>query len=171
LFRGLVKVHFPVTVATSISHLPAISALFSALLGYNPMQIILGAKGLALLPPASRAVVVGRSFFPHLIAKPFMDALATVFIFAMVMSLVAAIASLLRGPHYVYQEEGAEHPSGLDRRQIKLLALAAVWKARDGAQAGASRVERDRLVRALSLLEMLERSDERALQNGKASSH
>ena len=169
LFRGLIKVHFPAPIATQISHLPAISALFAALLGYNPMQLILGAKGLALLPRASRAVVVGRTFFPGLIAKPFMHALATVFIFAAVMSLVAAVASLLRGPHYVHVEEmGASVPS-MDHRQVKLLALAAIWKARQGAHRGASGEERRRLMRALNLLELVERHEGRQPQDEKVS--
>jgi len=169
LFRGLVKVHFPVLLATSISHIPAISALFAALLGYNPMKLLLGAKGLALLPPASRAVVIGRAFFPHLISKPFMDALATVFIFAMVMSLVAAVASLLRGPHYVYEETASAGASRVDRRQVKLIALAAVWKARDGAHPGASADARARLVRALRLLQMVEQGEPKPLPDERVS--
>ncbi len=163
LYRGLVKVHFPTAIATHISHLPPISALFAALLGYNPMKRILGTKGLALLPPASRTVVVGRTFFPDLIAKPFMHALAVVFLFAMIMSLVAALASLLRGPHFIYQEESANPPSArMNPRRAKELALAGIWTARQGADPSASVEERERLIRALNLLEMVNQREKTA---------
>ncbi len=155
LYRGLVAVHLPTSIAVKFLHLPPISALFSALLGYNPMKILLGVKGLALLPPASRAVVVGHTFFPMLIAKPFMHALSVVFLFAMVMSLVAAIASLLRGRHFVYEDQGQTAPLGQDQREMTLIALAAIWKARGGARSDGSLEERKRLIRALTLLEMI----------------
>jgi len=156
LYRGLVAVHLPTSIAVKFSHLPPISALFSALLGYNPMKILLGVKGLALLPPASRAVVVGHTFFPMLIAKPFMHALSVVFLFAMVMSLVAAIASLLRGRHFVYEDQRQTAPVASDQREMTLIALAAIWKARGGARSDGSLEERKRLIRALTLLEMIE---------------
>ncbi|PSR22171.1 MAG: MFS transporter [Sulfobacillus acidophilus] len=161
LYRGLIRVHFPAAIAAPISHLPPISALFSALLGYNPMKILLGAKGLAILPAASRAVVVGRSFFPGLIAAPFMHALSVVFLFAMGMSIIAAIASLLRGPHFIYDETQAaagsagpaSQPTSERRRsEAVLLALAAVWMAKDGVEAHASPEREQQLRRALTLL-------------------
>ncbi len=41
--------------ATRISHLPPVSTLFSALLGYNPMQTLLGlARAAARSPPGRR---------------------------------------------------------------------------------------------------------------------
>lgn len=156
LFRGLVKVHLPATLAIKISHLPPISALFAALLGYDPMQRILGSAGLSFLSPANRAIVVGRTFFPNLIAKPFMHALSVVFIFSMVMSLVAAVASLLRGAHYVHAEEAVASAPQVDHRQVKMLALAGIWKAREGVRPGATKEARGRLVRALILLEMVD---------------
>lgn len=159
LFRGLLRVHFPAAVAAPISHLPAIDALFSALLGYDPMKVILGKTGLALLPPASRSVVVGRAFFPSLIANPFMHAMSTVFLFAMAMSLVAAIASLLRGPHYVYEDSATVAGTGQSRvgsatKRSVLLALAAVWMAKDGAESRATPEREQQLKRALALLEL-----------------
>jgi MFS family permease len=171
LYRGLTRVHFPAPIAASISHLPPISALFSALLGYNPMKILLGAKGLAILPAASRAVVVGRTFFPGLIAAPFMHALSVVFLFAMGMSIIAAIASLLRGPHFIYEEAqtsagamgpGSQPSAERRRSEAVLLALAAVWMAKDGIEAQASPEREQQLRRALTLL---------ALTLGQTASH
>lgn len=156
LYKGLLKVHLPAAMATKISHLPPISALFSALLGYNPMEVILGPSGLKLLPPASRAVVVGRSFFPLLIAKPFMRALSVVFLFAMAMSIIAAIASLLRGKHFVFDEESdnSTDAADLNRQQLKTVALAGIVSARNGAKEGATEEEKARLARALTLLKL-----------------
>ncbi len=158
LLKGLTAVRLPLAVATRISHLPAIAALFAALLGYNPMQKILGPKGLALLSPTNRAVVLGRTFFPDLIAKPFMHALSVVFIFSALMSLVAAVASLLRGRHFVYQEETVEPSSTIvqNHEQLKMLALAGIWTSRKGARPGAGAEERRRLARALHLWEMVD---------------
>jgi MFS family permease len=157
ILKGLLKVAMPFHLAARISHLPPIAALFAALLGYNPMKIeLLHAGGIGLLSPVNAALVMGRRFFPELISGPFMKALSVVFLFAMVMSLVAAITSMLRGPHYIYQEETMEIRPQFDRNQLKALALAAIWKARTGVRAGAGADERGRLIRALSLLEMVE---------------
>ena len=71
------------------------STLFSALLGYNPMQHLLGPGGAAHLPPV--AVLEGRSFFPHLISSPFRNGLMIVFTAAAVMSIAGATVSWLRG--------------------------------------------------------------------------
>jgi membrane protein implicated in regulation of membrane protease activity len=60
---------------------------------------------LARLPHAQAAVLVGRRFFPGLIASPFMTALHVVFWFSLIVSLIAAFASLLRGKRYVHEEE------------------------------------------------------------------
>lgn len=158
MYRGLVSVHFPTSVAVGFSHLPPISALFSALLGYNPMAMLLGPKGLALLPAADRARVIGRAFFPHLIAGPFMHAMSTVFIFAMIMSLISAVASLLRGRHFVYEDSAAASGTPLGKTaeasKATLLALAAVWMARDGARPDAPAEREQQLRRALLLLTM-----------------
>ena len=48
-------------------------------------------------PPANRATLTGRSFFPHLISAPFRNGLHEAFLFAIVACLIAAAASLMRG--------------------------------------------------------------------------
>ncbi len=79
------------------------STLFAAFLGYNPLAHLLPAHVLSSLPAAQRAVVVGRSFFPHLIAVPFSSGLHAAFDFAALGCLVAAAASWSRGKRYVYR--------------------------------------------------------------------
>ena len=86
----------PGTGAAKIAHLPPVSILFAAFLGYNPMQRLLGPT-LAKLPTAHQAVLTGHSFFPDMISKPFHHGLGIVFTFALVMCLISALASWLRG--------------------------------------------------------------------------
>jgi hypothetical protein len=58
---------------------------------------LLGPDRLAALTPAHVHTLTGRQFFPHPISGPFHDGLVVVFALAIVMSLVAAAASLIRG--------------------------------------------------------------------------
>ena len=78
------------------------SSLFVAVLGVNPVRHLLAADGaLPTLPVASRRVLVGRTFFPHLISVPFHNGLTVGFAVAAGLAALAAFASLLRGGHYV----------------------------------------------------------------------
>ena len=83
--------------AARVAALPAVSILFAAFLGYNPIQHLLGPGALHALPAHDRAVLVGHGFFPDLISGPFRDGLHAAFTFAIVACLVAAAASLMRG--------------------------------------------------------------------------
>jgi MFS family permease len=97
LYSGLVQQGVSPQVANGVAHLPPVSTLFAAFLGYNPMQHLLGPTVLAHLPPANAAILQGRSFFPHLISTPFVHGLHTAFDFAIIACLVAAAASWSRG--------------------------------------------------------------------------
>jgi MFS family permease len=90
--------------AQRVAHLPPVSILFAAFLGYNPLQHLVGAHVLASLSAANRATLTGRSFFPHLIAGPFRTGLHEAFLFAIVACLIAAGASLMRGGKYEHEE-------------------------------------------------------------------
>ncbi|MGH9302593.1 MAG: MFS transporter, partial [Acidimicrobiales bacterium] len=107
LYAGLVGQGVPKADATRISMLPPVGTLFAALLGYNPIQSILGPHVLGQLSHAHAAYLTGRSFFPKLISAPFENGLTEAFDFAAIACVVAAIASWLRGGKYHY-EEGAE---------------------------------------------------------------
>ncbi len=98
--------------AHSIAQLPPISILFAAFLGYNPIQHLLGPHALAALSVHDRAVLTGRSFFPHLISVPFRNGLHEAFAFAIVACLIAAAASMMRGGRYEHVEVRAEEPLG-----------------------------------------------------------
>jgi MFS family permease len=107
LYHGLVAHGVPATVATTAAHLPPVSILFSAFLGYSPIQHLVGPAVLARLPAGQAAVLTGRSFFPALISGPFARGLHTAFDFAIGACLAAAGMSWLRGGKYHYQEEAA----------------------------------------------------------------
>ncbi|HWB22472.1 MAG TPA: MFS transporter [Gaiellaceae bacterium] len=118
LHNGLVAHGVANADATRISHLPPVSTLFSALLGYNPMQTLLGTHVLSTIPAAQAKVLTGPRFFPQLISSPFHAALVYAFVFAIAACLIAAVASFLRGGKYHYMDEEATTPalslSGID---------------------------------------------------------
>jgi MFS family permease len=108
LVAGLRAQRVPLSAAAQAAHLPPVSALFSALLGYNPVRTLLEPSGvLQSLPHASVAVLTGREFFPHLIAGPFHHGLVIVFTAAAAMALIGALVSALRGGQFYYEEPPA----------------------------------------------------------------
>jgi hypothetical protein len=114
MYHGLVQEGVSSKVATRVAHLPPVSTLFAALLGYNPMQHLLGASVLAHLPAGRAAVLEGRSFFPRLISTPFRHGLHAAFDFSIGACLLAAAASWTRGGRYVYVEETTKTEEGLE---------------------------------------------------------
>ena len=99
---GLLAHGVPPDAAERASHLPPISTLFAAFLGYNPVSHLVGAATLTHLSAAQQAALARHSFFPGLIAAPFQEGLHAAFDFAIVASLAAAAASWTRGGRYVY---------------------------------------------------------------------
>ncbi|HEY2575560.1 MAG TPA: MFS transporter, partial [Streptosporangiaceae bacterium] len=108
LTSGLRSQGVPAAIASHVAHLPPVSTMFAALLGYNPIQHLLGARTLAALPAHNAAVLTGKQFFPHLIAAPFHHGLIIVFTAAAAMSVIGAIVSLLRGKQFYY--DGPDEP-------------------------------------------------------------
>ncbi len=102
LYTGLVAQSVPAAAAHAASKLPPTSALFAALLGYNPMQTLLPHNVTAAIPKANLTVITGSTFFPNLVSAPFADGIHSVLIAAVIMSAIAAIASALRGKRYIY---------------------------------------------------------------------
>ena len=113
LSSGLTAQGVPLSVATQVSHLPPVSTLFAALLGYNPVQNLLAPSGvLAHLPAHNVAVLTGKEFFPNLISAPFHHGLVIVFTAAAIMSVTGAVVSLLRGKQFYYDETGVPVTAG-----------------------------------------------------------
>jgi MFS family permease len=105
LFNGLTQNGVSASAATGLSKMPPVGYLFAALLGYNPLGTLLGPKVLNSLPAASAARITSRSYFPQLISHGFHHGLVIVFTFSVVVCLVAAAASWVRGRKFVYAED------------------------------------------------------------------
>jgi MFS family permease len=97
MHSGLTAQGVPASAAAHVSHLPPIAVLFSAFLGYNPLQQVLGPAVLNHLPAGHAAILTSRSFFPHLMATPFHDGLSVAFGFAIAANVLAAVASAFTG--------------------------------------------------------------------------
>ena len=104
MFVGLTANGVPTATATRLAHLPPVGYLFAAFLGSNPLHSLLGPKVLAALTPAQQAHLTGRAFFPSLISGPFKHGLTIILTFSIVMCLLAAWASWLRGVKYIHHE-------------------------------------------------------------------
>jgi MFS family permease len=115
LYRGLVQAGVAPSAAHLVANEPPIGSLFSAFLGYNPIKELLGPTGaLQHLPAKQAAYVTGRSFFPHLIEEPFAGGLHLAFTFAAIATIIAVIASLLRGKRYFHPAVHAEPEAPVD---------------------------------------------------------
>jgi hypothetical protein len=102
MYRGLTAAGVPPTAASQVAHEPPIGSLFSAFLGYNPIQQLLGPTGaLQHLPARQVSYLTGRSFFPTLIQGAFAHGLHLAFDFAAVAIAIAAAASALIGGRMV----------------------------------------------------------------------
>jgi MFS family permease len=113
LASGLHAQGVPLAIADHVSHLPPVSTVFAALLGYNPVQHLLAPSGvLATLPAHNAAVLTGNQFFPHLISGPFHHGLIIVFTAAAAMSLAGAAVSLMRGSQFYYDAPGGAGSPG-----------------------------------------------------------
>ncbi len=98
LTSGLTSQGVPPGTAADVANLPPVSTLFAAFLGVNPVEHLLGPSGvLHTLPAEAVATLTGGEFFPQVIAEAFHHGLTIVFAAATVMTLVAAVASSMRG--------------------------------------------------------------------------
>jgi len=81
-------------------HIPATSALFAAFLGINPVSSILSTVSPAVIsaiPANTLQYLTGLRFFPNAIAPAFMSALRLSFYIGVAISIIALVASYLRG--------------------------------------------------------------------------
>jgi EmrB/QacA subfamily drug resistance transporter len=106
LYNGLVANGIPSALAHQVASAPPVGYLFAAFLGYNPLATMIPASVLNALPAQQAAVITSRAFFPQLIDTAFHHGLVEVLIFAIIMCLIGAAASWVRGGKYVYHEKG-----------------------------------------------------------------
>jgi hypothetical protein len=112
LTAGLEAHGVPRATASQIGHLPPVSVLFAAFLGYNPASELLGPHVLSHLTAANAATITGRRFFPTLLSQPFRSGLREAFAFAIAACLIAAAASWSRGGRYIDGE--LDHSATID---------------------------------------------------------
>ncbi len=133
LTAGLHGQGVPLDIASKVAHLPPVSTMFAALLGYNPIHNLLGPTGvLGKLSPQQVSVLTGKQFFPHIISGPFHHGLVIVFTAAAIMSFIGAMVSLLRGKQFFYDD-----PAG-----AKVAAAAAPAGVAAGVAGQAERASR-----------------------------
>lgn len=116
LYSGLTQAGLPGYAAQGIAKLPPTAALFAAFLGYNPLGTLLPAQVLQSLAAGARAQLLGKAFFPSLIAGPFEAGLRVAFLISVVLSILAALASLLRGQRVIHASEEAQKPRPIQER-------------------------------------------------------
>jgi MFS family permease len=97
LAAGLQAHGVPAGTAAQVSHLPPVSVLFAAFLGYDPVRELIGPHVLGHLSAAHVSALTGRDFFPTLVAEPFQAGLHKAFAFAIGACLLAALMSWSRG--------------------------------------------------------------------------
>ena len=93
--------------------IPATSALFSAFLGYNPMQVILSflpSTFSTFLSPSALATLDSKHWFPLALAPAFMSSLDDSFYIGAALFVAAALLSAFRGKRYVHSEEAPPSP-------------------------------------------------------------
>lgn len=107
IYYGLTSNGVAATTAAHLSHLPAVSYLFAAFLGYNPLKTLLGPSVLSKLKPSAAMHLTSKEYFPQIIGQPFKHGLVIVLCFAIGACIIAAIASWLRGGKYIHHEDPA----------------------------------------------------------------
>jgi hypothetical protein len=99
------------SAASAIGHQPPVGSLFAAFLGYNPIATLVNGLPASATHGADLSTLTSKEFFPQLISGPFHHGLVIVFIAAIVMSLIGAVASLFRGGRYIHTEPDPATPA------------------------------------------------------------
>ena len=130
LYHGLVEQGVPPAAAAGAAHLPPVSTLFAAFLGYNPMQHLLGPSVLSQVTHAQAATIIGRRFFPALITGPFSSGLHAALDFAIAACLVAAAASWTRGSSSTSAVAKVEVTEEDARQPVDVIVMSEIATAR-----------------------------------------
>jgi EmrB/QacA subfamily drug resistance transporter len=149
MYAGLTAHGVPTAKAHEIANLPPIGSLFSAFLGFNPVQQLLGSAQAAHVSAAQYSFLTGRSFFPTLIASPFGKGLHLAFDFAAACCFIAAVASWFRGGHKQHDPAATRapgsdqpgHASTLDEAGIGMAGAADVAMEETGVGSSMEELE------------------------------
>jgi hypothetical protein len=123
LAHGLTAAGVSPHAADAASGVSPVATLFAAFLGDNPVRQLVPHPG----AHAHTAVIYGQKFFPGLISDPFRHGLLIAFGASIIMLLIAAAASLMRGERYVHddepQHESLVHAAAREGEGLALPAL------------------------------------------------
>ncbi|MCL4328144.1 MAG: MFS transporter [Candidatus Thermoplasmatota archaeon] len=100
------SLNLPAKLISMLVSIPPSGALFAAFLGINPISS-LPASVLSQLPPSTVKLITSPTFFPNAIASSFMIGLREALYIAVIISLIAAFFSAMRGKRYVHGESEA----------------------------------------------------------------
>jgi hypothetical protein len=131
---GLVAHGVDPSAAHAASQASPVGLLFAAFLGDNPVRQLVPHPG----AHAQTATIYGHHFFPTLISEPFRHGLLIAFTASIIMLLLAAGASLMRGERFVH-EDAHQSVAESTAREGDALAVPAVLGedvAYDGALSG-----------------------------------
>jgi len=104
LAGGLEAQGVPPATAVQVSHLPPVSVIFAAFLGYDPLTSLVGKHVMAHLTTTQVATLSDRRFFPSLISAPFRTGLHEGLTVGVCACLLASAASWSRGRRYVHND-------------------------------------------------------------------
>ncbi len=90
-------------LASMISQISPSGILFAAFMGVNPISS-LPPNLLNSLPEATRKIIESNTFIPNVIGSSFMLGLRESLIIAVILTLIGAIFSWLRGKKYIHEE-------------------------------------------------------------------
>ena len=115
-----------VNLAPILSNIPPTSALFSAFLGYNPVNAILITLPPSIvthIPSTTLNTLTGTTWFPSTLANAFLPSLQISFVIGAVISIIAAILSALRGERYIHEDiiikDGSE--SEIESQELEIV--------------------------------------------------
>ena len=118
-----------VHLAPILSKIPPTAALFSAFLGYNPVNAILAAlpvQLVAMIPHTTLNTLTGTTWFPSTLANAFIPSLRTSFYIGATLSAIAAILSALRGEKYIHEDEVLKNAPKPDQQSSDLEVVESI---------------------------------------------
>jgi EmrB/QacA subfamily drug resistance transporter len=98
LATGSAQAGLPPALAHGVASLSPGAAIFSAMLGYDPVSHLIPASTLASLSPAIVSRVTDPHFFAGLLAQPFVGGIRVALLGCVLMCLLAGVTSALREP-------------------------------------------------------------------------
>lgn len=104
LYNTGISAGLPPILANSLKSIPPSGALFAAFLGINP----LAGMTFTGLPASVIKILTSSTFFPSAIGPSFMIGLKDAFYIAIILTLIGAVFSGLRGGKYVHEIHSKE---------------------------------------------------------------